>query len=252
MMRLLPIALLLSGCQYLEEVRTDPTEVSWGGYVYAYLSESSEAVVLSELSEELAITAPALSMVDLTDTTLLDATQPFTDSPGYWRFDDAPVGEEIAIRVEGDDMTPSVWRGVVPSGTATWLSGALYTYETAIYDEFFASIDGFQGASFASLASSETALLWGEPLTPEDWAGASITVIDGDGVSADVLTLAYDDTGALVDAADGAVDLFLAPGLAPGIVTLEVLTAAGSVATTEYPARAGDLLSAVYYALPVQ
>ena len=249
MMRLSP-ALLLVGCQYLEEVREDPTEVSWGGYVYAYLSEVDEAVVLSEATTDNPIVEPAVELVDLTDTSLAEATQPYTDSPGYWRFDTAPVGKDVAIRVSGEGLTPTVWRGVVPGGTATWLTGVIYAYEATIYDDFFASIDGFQGMDFPSLVDSESTVLWGEPLSPEDWAGAIITVTDGEGISAEVLALAYDDTGALVEASDGAIDLFLAPDLAPGTVTLRV-EASGRVATeTSWPARAGDLLSAVFYALP--
>ena len=148
--------------------------------------------------------------------------------------------------------TPTVWRGVVPSGTATWLNGVLYAYETAIYDEFFSTIDGLQGVTFSSLVDSEDALLWGEPLYPEDWAGAEISVIDGEGAAAAVLALAYDDSGALLEAAGGPVDLFLAPNLAPGTVTLRVVSSSGSAIETDYPARAGDLLSAVFYALPTE
>ena len=111
------------------------------------------------------------------------ACKPADDtSPCYWSFEDLPVGDEVAIRVSGEGLTPTVWRGVVPSGTATWLNGVLYAYEFAIYEEFFASIDGFQGLTFPSLVDSEHAMLWGEPLYPEDWVGAEITVTDGDGV----------------------------------------------------------------------
>ena len=248
-MRLTP-ALLLVGCQYLEEVRTDPTEVVWGGYVYAYLSDAEEAVVLSEASAENAVATPVVTMVDMTDTTLEDASQPFTDSPGYWRFETAPVAEEVAIRVSGEGMTPTVWRGVVPGGTATWLTGVLYAYQATIHDDFFASVDGIEDMSFASLTDSTTATLWGEPMSAEDWAGATITVTDGEGSQAEVLTLAYDDTGALVASDGGRVDLFLAPNLAPGTVTLRVDAEGLDPVETDYPARAGDLLSAVFYTLP--
>ena len=157
-------ALLLVGCQYLEEVREDPETVLWGGYVYAYLADAEEAVVLSDLSAEDPIMTPAVELVDLTDVSLQEGTQPYDTSPGYWSFEDLPVGDEVAIRVSGEGLTPTVWRGVVPSGTATWLSGVLYAYEFAIYEEFFASIDGFQGLTFPSLVDSEHAMLWGEPL----------------------------------------------------------------------------------------
>ena len=251
MTRLTPVLLLVS-CQYLEEVREDPTTVRWGGYVYAYLAENEEAVFLSELTAESPITAPAVELVDLTDASIQEGSQPYDSSPGYWLFEEVPIGEEVAIRVSGEGLTSTVWRGVVPGGTATWLNGVLYAYETSIYDDFFATIDGFQGVTFPSLVDSEDALLWGEPLYPDDWAGAEISVTDGEGAAAAVLTMAYDDSGALVAAADGPVDLFLAPSLAPGTITLRVVSSDGSAIETDYPARAGDLLSAVFYALPTE
>ena len=251
MIRLAPVLLLIS-CQYLEEVREDPVTVRWGGYVYAYLADAEEAVFLSELTTDAPITAPAVELVDLTDSSLQEGTQPYDSSPGYWIFEEVAVGEEVAIRVSGEGLTPTVWRGVVPSGTATWLNGVLYAYETSIYDEFFSTIDGLQGVTFSSLVDSEDALLWGEPLYPEDWAGTEISVIDGEGAAAAVLALAYDDSGALLEAAGGPVDLFLAPNLAPGTVTLRVVSSSGSAIETDYPARAGDLLSAVFYALPTE
>lgn len=251
MLRLSP-AMLLIGCQYLEEVRTDPVEVDWGGYVYAYLEDAAEPVVLSELSEVDPIAGPLVELVDLSDEPLIEGAQPFESSPGYWRFEDAPVGEEVAIRITGEGMTPTVWRGVVPGGTATWLTGALYSYESAIYDAFFESIDGFQGIAFPSLTDSDAAAMWGEPMVPEDWAGATITVTDGEGVTAEVLALSYDDTGALIEAGDGAIDLFLAPSLAPGTITLRVEAEGREAVEEQWPARAGDMVSAVFFSLPAE
>ncbi len=249
MTRLSPV-LLLAGCQYLEEVREDLTEVTWSGYIYAYLQDADEPVVLSQQTADSPITDPIVELVDLTDATLLEATQPFSSSPGYWRFEDAPVGEEVAIRVSAEGMTPTVWRGRVPSGAGIWLTGAVYSYETAIYDAFFESIDGFEGMSFPSLVDSDRAALWGEPLSPEDWAGATITVTDGAGEDVAILALAYDDTGALVEAGGGRVDLFIAPALTPGTVTLRVEATGREAVEEQWPARAGDLLSAVFFALP--
>ena len=243
---------MLTGCQYLEEVRVDPSEVTWGGYVYAYLSDAEDAAFLTDLTADYPITDPVVELVDLDDSLLIEGTQPFTDSPGYWRFESAPVGEEIAIRLSGEGMTSTVWRGQVPGGTATWLTGALYAYESVIYDDYFATLDGFGGLSFPSLTDSDSAMLWGEPMSPEDWAGATITVTDGSGAEAPVLALAYDESGALTEAGSGAVDLFLAPNLTPGTVTLSVQAVSGATAETTYPARAGDLLSAVFYALPAE
>ena len=237
-----PLLLLLpalGGCQYLEEVRTPPDVIAWGGSVLVAQSDPDAAGVLSE---------GALTLVDLDDTELDQAAQPAAaDSPDYWRFEAVPADTEVAIRVESDalHMTPMVWRSRSPSGSAIWLTGAVFAREDTIYDDFFASLDGYQGVTLEPLADGAVAYLWGEPLEPDRWAGVEIVVTDGAGAAAPIWRLAYTDDGALVDAGDGPVDLFVAPNLAPGTVTLTV----DGGAETRWPARGGDVLSAIFYDL---
>lgn len=229
----------LSGCQFIEEVRTDPERVSWGGTVQIDRSLSSGEIV--------ELTAGAVTMLELDGALLAEATQPFSDSPGYWRFDAIPVGEDVAIRVSGEDVTPMVWRATVPTGDALWFTGGLFAREPAVHQSYFAALDGLGGISPVALERGSVAALWGEPLDPEEWASVDITVIDGDGSEAPVWRLSIDATGQLVDAGDGPVDLFIAPNLAPGLVTLD----AGD-ASTSWPAQGGDMLSAVFYDLEEQ
>jgi len=230
------LLVLLTGCQFIEEVRTDPETVSWGGTV-----QVDRSVTTGEVGE---LTAGAVSMLDPDGAPLLEAIQPFDDSPGYWRFDDAPVGAEVAIRLEADDIVPIVWRGTVPTGEALWFSGALYGREAAVYEAYFDALDGLNGIAAPTVGDPEVSVLWGEPLDPDAWAGVDITVTDGSGDEAALWRLAISDEGTISDAGDGAVDLFIAVNLAPGAVTLE----AGG-ATTRWPAEGGDVLSAAFYEL---
>jgi hypothetical protein len=226
----------LSGCQFIEEVRTDPAAISWGGTVQIDRSLSSGA--LAELTDG------AVTMIDLDGALLEEATQPFSDNPGYWRFDAAPVGQAVAIRVSGEDVAPMVWRSTVPTGEALWFTGGLFAREPALHQSYFAALDGLDGISAVALERGTVAALWGEPLDPEEWSGVDITVTDGDGVEAPVWRLSIDDAGQLAEAGSGPVDLFIAPNLAPGIVTLE----AGG-AMTSWPAQGGEMLSAVFFDL---
>lgn len=233
------VALLaLTGCQFIEEVRTLPDTITWGGTVQADRSASTGEVD--------AFTAGRIEMLD-EDGALVDTgAQPFEDDLDYWRFNKAPVGQEVAIRLVGaedDGLATSVWRTAVPSGAALWFTGALFTREHDVYNAYFESLEALDKSLTVSRpADGELAVLWGEPISPDEWAGADISVTDGAGQAATVWRLTFNARGQLVEAEDGeAVDLFIAPNLAPGTVTL---TAGG--ATTSWPAQNGDVLSAVF------
>ncbi len=239
-MRTVLLLPLLLGCQYLEEIREDPAAVSWSGYVLYYPEGATDYDTLS---------AGTLTLVDLDDAVLAEGSQPYEDTPGYWLFEEVPVATEIGIRVAAEGATTVLWRSRSPSGSGTWLTGAVLTWEESIYAALFDSLDGQNGLRISPLSEGQVAHLWGEPLVPQDWAGAEISVTDGAGDDAAVIALAYDEDGALVDAGEGAVDAFVAVNLAPGTVTLSVTSAAGVTTETLYPARGGDLLSAIYYDL---
>jgi hypothetical protein len=226
----------LAGCQFIEEVRTDPDQVTWGGGVQVDRSVTTGTID--------SLTEGAVTMLDLNGQLLAEAVQPFTDELGYWRFEAAPVDEEVAIRLTSDGMTPWVWRATVPSGAALWFTGALFAREPAVHQAYFEALDGMSGISASSLEDGEVAAIWGEPIDPDEWAGVDIVVTDGDGVQAPVWRLVLGASGRLVEAGDGPVDLFIAPNLQPGTVTL---TAGG--ATTQWPAQGGDMLSAIFYDL---
>lgn len=228
---------LALGCVQLTEVRTTPTEVDWTGWVYGDLP-GDDAPLLE---------AGTLEVVDLDDVTVATGTM-LDDEPGYWQVT-VPVDVDVALRIDGGEQAPTVWRGRTPSGRAYWLSGALFALADATQAEMFDSLEGWQGMSPQDLADGEVAHLWGTPWDPEEWAGATVEVEHSGGVG-QLALLAVDTDGALIDAGTGPVDLFLAPDLAPGPVTLRVTSSDGRTAQTTWPARGGDLLSAFYFALP--
>lgn len=239
----------LTGCQYLEEQRTLPEAVAWDGYVLAQVSGLDETQVLAEGS---------VTLVDL-DGTELAAAAPIEGFVGYWRFEEVPVATEVALRLEGTasgsepgaPLTPTVWRSRTPSGRASWLTGGLFLRDLAYTEDFLATLEGFPGVTVTPLSEGTVAHLWGEPWLPEEWSDVEVSVVGGDGLEGTVLLLVVEEDGTIREASgEEPVDLFLGLDLAPGTVTLTVETPEGAVAETSWPARGGEVLSAIYYALP--
>ena len=228
------------GCQYLEETRIEPTEVSWSGYLTHYEPKTGDSVYASEAT---------LDMVDLNDTLLITAGQPLSGNPAYYRFENIPVQTPIALRLSGNDLTTMVWQGTTPSGTGMWLTGSIFTYHSQLHDEFLANVADIKSISIESLKEGEVAHLWGEPLNPQEWSNVEITATDGDNHSVEVHRFYYDEDGNLAPATDGPVDLFLAFNLMPGLVTLSIIPQTGEIIETIYPTRGGDMLSAIFHAL---
>lgn len=231
------LLLLLPACAWFEEQRTDPTEVIWSGWVLADLPGEDVP----------ALEAGTFEVVDLDGEPLADGVED-ENNPGYWQVE-VPVGTEVGIRVAGGEQVPTVWRARTPTGRGYWLSGGLFAVRDDTQAELFDSLEGWQGLSPDALADGEVAHLWGTPWLPEDWAGALIEVEHTGGV-AQVASFAVAEDGSLLDAGTGVVDLFVAPDLSPGPVTLRVTAVDGRVAETTWIARGGDLLSAFYFALP--
>ncbi len=248
------LVLLPLACALLEEQRVDPVEVNWAGVVLADLPSEGATEELTDGNVEF-LDEDGEPLV-LSDGSAATATQPWPDSPGWWQVR-VPVDVEVTVRVAGaEDADPAlatmVWRGRTPTGRAYWMQGALFTRELGWLDDFLASVSAtLPGTEVVPLADGAVAHLWGEPLDPEAWAGADIAVVDGEGAEATVLRYAVEDDGTLVEATDR-VDLFLAVNLAPGPVTLSVTAADGRAFSTTWPARGGDLLSAIYAALPAE
>lgn len=234
----LPAALLLlSSCSFLEEQRTAPTAVAWSGYIYSDLP--TEDTALLEVG--------SLTAVDLDDTELSTGGT-YEDSPGYWQIE-VPVDTDLALRLTGGDQYPTVWRGHSPSGRGYWLNGALFAMHRDTVDGLLDGLRGFQDLDPADLADEEVAHLWAQPTDREAFAGVDVAVLDELG-EAQVVRLAVDTDGALVDAGTGPVDLILAVDLLPGPVTLVLTGPDGASSETTWPARGGDLLAGFFLSAP--
>ena len=105
---------------------------------------------------------------------------------------------------------------------------------------------------FSSLAEGTSVWLWGSPLDPEAWSGADVAVSDGDGAQGTLLSFAVNDDGSLAPSGPGPVDLFVAFDLAPGAITLSVEAVDGRAASQTWPTQPGELVSAAFFALPLE
>ncbi len=226
------LAVLVAGCGSSPAV--------WYGYVV------DDPVAVGNTTTPLA--DGELFAVDLDGTPLTGVSQPEGAPAGYWemRLD---VDIPVALRVEGPNHVPMVWRAQTPSTNAELLSGYLFARDAAVASVVLDDLLG-DGAS-VGFVDGDDAALWGQPGDPEAWAGATLTAEDGEGNVHAVSPFTIADSGEAVPAGpDDAVQLFLASGLAPGQVRFEVRLPDGTTAETVWPARGGDMLSAHYYALP--
>ncbi len=217
--------------------------IRWGGYVYQDVYISSDLLVDGPIE----LLDPDGACIEDDDGACMLA-EASTSTEGYWSFvveKDRP----LALRVSGAGLAPTVWRSDAPGRSAQWQSGALFARDLASLDAFALELDP-PGGSPTSLATADGAWLWGAPLDPADWAGATLDLLGGDGQPADLLAYSVDESGALRPRTDGPIDLFLAFDLAPGVVVLTVQTPDGRQMTETWPARAGDLLAGNFLALP--
>jgi hypothetical protein len=160
-----------------------------------------------------------------------------------------PPTTPVALHLAAEGVLPTVWRGTTPSALGYWYTGALFAYDEATWLPFFEQFDGQGGVSVEPLGD-EICWLWGVPLDPEAWAGASIEILDGEGQSATVLAYHASDEGLLSLTTSEPVHYIMAFDLAPGDVTMQVTTADGRSFEERWPAWPGEVISAWYLALP--
>ncbi len=230
-----PFFLALAGCSSVSG-----SQVAWGGYVFAdpYVDET----LLAEGRIEL-LTPEGTCVAR--DGACVVAEESETD--GYYSLS-VDKGSDAVLRILGPEVAPTVWRGMAPAATsAQWFSGALYTRRLDALESLGAAL-GPSGPA-AALSDAETVWLWGAPLEPEAWADADLAVVDGDGGDGSVVGLVLSQDGTLGLAGSGPVDFFVAFDLSPGTVTFSVTAVDGRSASQSWPAQAGDLVSADFFAL---
>ncbi|MDP6932252.1 MAG: hypothetical protein QGG40_05010, partial [Myxococcota bacterium] len=230
----LTIVLVGPGCMYLEEQRSIPTEITWDGYVLAG-TPTDDLTALEEGS---------VTFLGVDGSTLSEAEQPYTSYPGYWSAE-VPVDTELFVRIDGTDLAPTLMHGFSPTGRASWYTGALFGRTAAEVESLFESLSDAALVDFEPLSEGEVAYLWGEPLYPETWTGADITLEGGDDELIEIWKFAIDDEGQLEDAGEGPIDLFLAADITPGTVRMTVDTLAGNQVVDLLPLRELSRLSTI-------
>lgn len=246
---LLPVPLLLAGCGGLPWFPEDdpPAEkIRWQGYLIdgPYTGENAWVEDGSLVVEDL-------------DGAELATGRTSADARGWWSVK-VPRETPVAIRVSGEGLLPALWRATTPAQPAYWFTGSLFAYEAVFWTEYLLQMDGQGGVRIQDLGD-EIAWLWGAPLDPEAWVGATVTVTDGAGQAATVLSWFVDcdegDTGGescvlTPSGADDPVEMFFAFNLSPGAVVLQATAADGRGLDVTYPARGGEVVSAWWLALP--
>lgn len=231
--------LFVLGCEYLQEQRTDPDAVLWSGYVLEDVSSNEDTLLLGPEG--------TLEVVDLDDVLLAEGEHS-SSTEGYW-FAEVPVATEVALRVGGPEHITSVWRTRTPAGRGLWQGGALFTQYTTSWEAFAEIFEGYEGLNPADLAEGEVVHIWGQPWTPDLWAGSSLSLIDETGAEIPVYGFAIADDGTVTEAGGGPVDFFFGANAAPGLSTFRVETADGTVVEEMWPTRGGDLITALYFSL---
>ena len=221
--------------------QTTPS-ITWNGYVYQQTLEEDDGLALFDNG--------TVQLMDLSGNVLAQASNPFEGTPSYWQFDltQEQLQNEVAIRVSAENTVAMVWRAQTPSTNATWLSGGLLTQEVDYAQTYF---DSFTSEITDVDVTDDTVVhLWGQPLIGADWANVTIEVFDGEGESAEVFTFTQLSNGSLTSDTSSGVTWFFAWNLVPGDIEVRVTTELGESASTVYPTQGGDIVSAMFYALP--
>ena len=244
--------LTLAGCEtawtFLEEQRVTPTEIAWTGQILdgPYADDAGVftggTVTATDHAGDPLLSAAGELLADPVES----ETQ-----PGAWTLT-VPVYTDILLRLSGEGFANTVWSSHTPGGRAYWYTGALFARSVEDLDATFAAYAeaGLLEAPSAPLSEGQVAWLWAEPIEPEAWADAEITLIDGAGAEAALVRVTSDDAGQLSVAGPGdPIYQIFAFDLAPGDVILRVVAADGTSLTLSWPAEGGDLLNASFLGL---
>jgi hypothetical protein len=105
-----------------------------------------------------------------------------------------------------------------------------------------ASAAGIDLPSSAELLAARAGALVIEPLSPEGWTNATVSVVDGTGSEVPFAMLTVLDDGSYALAEGTPVDILLASEILPGTVTLEVEDSRGMFTTQTWTLAAGELV----------
>jgi len=170
-----------------------------------------------------------------------------TGRPSHYQqftMEEAWLEAPVSMRVENVDSFPLLWNGVSPSMASTWLPGGLFALEKDFGTTFFQTF-----AETVEVELGEGVHLWGEPLRPEEWIDVDIRLFD-EQQDYTVYTFSQLPNGLISTSTETGIDWFFAWNLPTNPLTLSITTVTGEVIETTYTPSDGDILSALYYALP--
>lgn len=230
-----PSTLLLSisllGCTSVEGT------IFWEGYLF---EQSTDGVVPLEDS--------VLQLLDATGDTIVEGSIPSGRPSHYQQLTLTPelLEQPVELRVFSPTTIPILWSGESPSKSATWLPGGLFAIERIFGLDFLNSF-----SATVDVELTGTVHLWGEPFRPEEWIDVDITIFDAE-QEYPVYTFSQLPNGLISTNVDTGIDWFFAWNLPATPLTLQIDTPDDVTITTVYHPKEGDILSALYYALPAQ
>lgn len=244
--------LALTGCEtvlsVLEEQRVAPTEITWSGQILdgPYAEDvgvfTGGTITLSDHAGDPLLSAAGEALADPVES---------DTQPGTWALT-VPVYTDILVRLSGEGFATTVWSSHTPGGRAYWYTGALFARRAEDLDATLAAYAeaGLMEPPTTALSDGEVVYLMAEPLAPDAWAGAQVSVTDGAGATAPIVLLTTDEDGVIgLAGEDDPISAVLALDLAPGDVVLTVEAADGAGLTLSWPAQGGDLLNASFLGL---
>jgi|GEM_PF-6360535 len=214
---------------------SEETSIFWEGYLF---QQSEEGMI--------ALEDATIEILNGSGDFLTSGEIPNGRPSNYQRLamETEWLNQPIGLRVGSPNSITMLWNGQSPSKDATWLPGGLFALEDSFGNAF---LDSF--ANTVDVPLEGPVHLWGEPFRPEEWINVSIEIFDED-QEYPVYTFSQLSTGLISTSIDTGIDWFFAWNLPAKPLTLQVTLETGAVIQTQYAPQDGDILSALYYALP--
>ena len=232
------IPLVLTGCAPVLQGSFSEGGI-WDFYLYDDPDSAGDFIVLPEGS------------VTARDATGAPLSSAVTDrGDGLWRIDVEP-DQVVDIVMTGPSHVRTVRRATAPTTTGQF-SVPLHPRSLSIVPpliDAIAAVDDLDVADSQSLLAGEAAAVVVQPLDPEAWVGAEVSLVDGTGAEVALSLLTEVEAGSYSLSEATPVDLVLASNVAPGILTFTVRPVAGPEVVQLWFAAAGDLIDGRYFAL---
>jgi hypothetical protein len=212
----------------------DP-QIYWEGYLF---QQSAEGMVPLEDA--------TIEVLNEAGEFLTDGSVPDGRPSHYQRvtMETEWLNQPLGLRVGNTNSMAMVWTGQSPSKDATWLPGGLFALDESFGTEFLNSF-----ATTVDVPLEGPVHLWGEPFHSEEWIDVIIVLFD-DEQEYPVYTFSQLSNGLISTSIDTGIDWFFAWNLPAKPLTLQITLQTGDVVQTQYAPQDGDILSALYYALP--